>query len=41
MYIQNRNRLTDTEQTWGYQKGEKRGEGQIRGMGLTDANYYM
>ena len=28
------------KQTCGYQRGEGRGEGQIRGMGLTDINYY-
>ena len=27
------------KQTCGYQREEERGEGQIRGMGLTDTNY--
>ena len=36
MYIQNRNRVADTEQTSAYQKGEEREERQIRGMGLTN-----
>ena len=29
------------KQTCGYQKGEERGEGQIRGMELADTNYYV
>ena len=29
------------KQTCGNQRVEGRGEGQIRGMGLTDANYYI
>ena len=29
------------KQTSGYQRGEGRGEGQIRGMGLRDTNYYV
>ena len=24
-----------------YQRGEQRGEGQVRNIGLTDTNYYM
>ena len=35
---------TETEphrkQTCGYQRGEGKGEGQIRGMRVTDTNYY-
>ena len=37
MYIQNRNRLTDIKNKLMATKGD--GEGQIKGMGLTDANY--
>ena len=41
MYMQNRNRLTDTEkQICGCWREEGRGEEQIWGMGLTDTNYY-
>ena len=29
------------KQTCGYQMGEESGEGQIRGMRLTDTNYYI
>ena len=29
------------KQTCGYQRGEEKREGQIRGKGLTDTNYYM
>ena len=29
------------KQTNGYQRGEGKGEGQIRGMGLRDTNYYI
>ena len=29
------------KQICGYQGGKKRGKGQIRGMGLTDINYYV
>ena len=29
------------KQTSGYQRGEGKVEGQIRGMGLTDTNYYI
>ena len=36
MYMQNRNRVADTEQTCGYRKGEEREERQITGMGLTN-----
>ena len=40
MYIQNR--LTDIEIKSVITKEERaRGEGQIRGMGLTDTNYYI
>ena len=31
----------EREQTSGYQWGERRGEGQNRGMGLRDTNYYI
>ena len=41
MYTQNRNRFTDTE-TNVVTKGEREGgEGQIRGMRLTNTNYYV
>ena len=33
--MQSRNRLIDTENKLSYQRGEERGEGQIKGMGLT------
>ena len=29
-----------SKQTYGYQRGERGGEGKIRSMGLTDTNYY-
>ena len=29
------------KETCGYHRGERRGEGQTRGMGLTDTNYYI
>ena len=29
------------KQTCGYQRGEGKGKGQIRGIGLTDTDYYM
>ena len=29
------------KQTYGYQRGEGRRERQIKGMGLTDTNYYI
>ena len=29
------------KQTSGYQWGEARGEGQVRGIGLRDTNYYV
>ena len=41
MYVQNTNRLTDIENKLVVTKGERKGEGQIRGMGLTDTNYYI
>ena len=41
MYMQSRNRLRHRKQTCGYQRREGREEGQIRGMGLTDTNYYI
>lgn len=40
MQMQNRNSLTDREQTYGYQREEGKEEGQIRGVGLTDINHY-
>ena len=29
------------KQTWGYQRGERGAERQIRSMGLTDTNHYI
>ena len=40
MYIQNRKRLKDTENKLVITKWEG-GGGQIRGMGVTDTNYYI
>ena len=39
-YLQNRNRLTDTEKQFVIAKGDG-GEGQTGSLGLTDANYYI
>ena len=33
--------FTDRKQTSGYQRGEEREEGQIRGLELRDPNYYV
>ena len=33
--------LRHRQQTSGYQRGEERGEGQYRGRGLRDTNYYV
>ena len=41
MYMQNRNNLTDTENKFVNTKGERERGRQIRGMGLTDTNYYI
>ena len=43
MNVYAKQKQTDShrKQTCGYQTGEGRGEGQIRGMGLTDTNYYI
>ena len=43
MYVkQNRNKFNSyREQSTGYQWGEGSGEGQDRGMGLRDTNYYV
>ena len=38
--IQNRNRLTNRKQTYGYQKG-KAGQRYIRNLGLTDTYHYV
>ena len=40
MYMQNRNSLTDIENKLVITNGEGRRKGKIRGMGLTDMNYY-
>ena len=34
-------RLRHRKQTCVYQRGEETEEGQIKGMGLTDRNYYI
>ena len=39
MYI--KNRLKDIENKLNCQRGEGKGEGQIRGMGITDIDYYI
>lgn len=42
MYVQNRNSLRDVESKLNaYQMGEGSGEGQIRGRGLRNTNYYI
>ena len=41
MYLQNRNRLTDTEQTWGCQRKGKVSEGRTGTLGLVDTNSYV
>ena len=39
MYIQKRNRLRNIENKFVVTKVGREGEGQIKGMGLTDTNY--
>ena len=42
MYMQNRSRFRDKENKLVVTKEEREGgEGQIRGMGLIDTNYYI
>ena len=41
MYMQNRNRLTDIENKLVLTTREREVGGQVRGMGLTDTNYYI
>ena len=41
MDIQNRNRFTDIENKPVHKSGEGRGEGQVKGTGLTDTNNYI
>ena len=42
MYVQNRSRLTDTENKLVVTKGEREGgDRQIRGMRLRDTKYYV
>ena len=40
-YLQNRNRLTDSENKLKVTKGERWGEGEIRKLGLTYTHYYI
>ena len=40
VYTKQKQSYRDRKQTCGYQRGEGREEGQIRGMRLTDTNYY-
>ena len=39
--MQNRDRLTDVENKFVVTEGEREGDRQIRGVGLTDINHYM
>lgn len=39
--MQKRNRFSYRKQTSFYQRGEGNEEGQIRGVGLRDTNYYI
>ena len=39
VYTKQKQTHRDRKQTCGYQRGEGRGEGQIKGMGLTDIKY--
>ena len=41
VYAKQKQTHRNGKQTSGYQRGEGRGEGQIRGMGLRDTNYYV
>ncbi len=40
-HLQNRNRLTDIENTPVVAKGEREGVGWTGSLGLVDANYYV
>ena len=40
MYMQNKIRLIDKENLW-LPKGKRKGEGQIKGVRLTNTNYYV
>ena len=40
-YLQNKNRVRDTENRFVVAKGEGGGEGWIGSLGLAEANYYM
>ena len=40
-YLSNRNRLTDREQTCGFQAESGVGEGWTESWGLADANYFI
>ena len=41
VYVKQKQTHTYRKQICGFQRGERRGEGQIRSMGLTDKNYYI
>ena len=41
MYVQTRNRLTDIENKLAVTKAGREGRERIRGMVLTDINYYI
>ena len=41
VYIKEKQTHRHRKQTCGNQRGEGREEGQIRGLGLTDTNYYI
>ena len=40
LYIKQKLIHIHRKQTYGFQRGEELGEGQIRNMGLTDKKYY-
>ena len=41
VYLKQKQTHRYRKQTSGYQREEEKGEGQIRGMGLRDTNYYV
>ena len=40
LYTKQKQTYRHRKQTYGYQRGERSGEGQIRSMGLTGTKYY-
>ena len=40
LYTEQKQTHRHRKQIYGYQRGEGAGEGQIKGMGLTETNYY-